>query len=101
MGEWLQSDLASWLAVLIAVGAAMLVWRIARRASYIEFHPGWSIHIDDDTGDVSVKVSITAVTNAAYVGGEGRLIFGRWKKDIVPVKFSKATPNCMRPNDSP
>ena len=91
--------MASWLAVAIAVGVAVVAWRFARNASYIEFHPGWNIHIDDDTGDVEVKGTVTIVSNAAYVNGKGKLIFGRWRKNVINVQFSKGTPHYLRRNE--
>lgn len=97
--QWVQSDLASWLAVVIALGAAVIAWRVARAASYVEFHPGWDIHIDEETGDVEVKGKVTIITKAAYVGGKGKLIFGRVKRDIIPVTFIKAIPNLLNRND--
>jgi hypothetical protein len=97
--QWVQSDLASWLAVAIALGAAVIALRVARKASYVEFHPGWDIHIDEDTGDVEVKGKVTIVTDAAYVDGKGKLIFGCIKKDIIPVTFVEATPHMLHKNE--
>ena len=101
--SWIAGDLPSWLSFLIAVGAAVLAWfawRIARKASYIEFHPNWNIHIDDDTGDVEVKGRVTIISHAAYVGGHGQLTFGRWKKRVIRVQFVESTPILNRPNET-
>lgn len=78
----------------------MLAWKYARRHSYIEFHPDWNIHIDDDSGDVEVKGRATIVSDAAFVGGNGKLTFGHWKKRVIRVQFDESTPIFNRPNQT-
>ena len=101
--DWFAGDLPSWLSFLIAVGAAVLAWfawRIARKTSYIEFHPNWNFHIDDATGDVEVKGRATIISHAAYVGGHGQLTFGRWKKRVIRIQFVESTPILNRHSNS-
>ncbi len=63
MGEWLQSDLASWIAVVLAGTAAMLAWKALRRISYIEFDPDWTIQIQNNQVTVQGKVTVESVSS--------------------------------------
>jgi hypothetical protein len=80
MLDWLSSDLASWLAVAIALGAAVLAWRLLRPISYVEFHRDWHIEIKEKL--VTVNGRISSVTPSAYVSGTGSLKFNKNKIDL-------------------
>ena len=99
--EWAVSDLASWLAAVAALLAAIFAWRVLHRTSYLEFHPGWSININDDR-EVIVEGKVTTVSSAAFIRGRGTLrIGGFWifGGQSVRLLFQRAEPHMLRRNE--
>ena len=85
--QFVQSDLASWLAVVIALGAAVLAWKVLHPVSYIEFHPNWDVDITD--GIVTVKGNISLVSPAAYIEVLGSI---KLDKEIVLLNRKYVSP---------
>jgi len=92
--EWLQGDLASWLALVLMGVAVYLGYRTLRPTSYIEFDLDWNIKVDDG-GNVEVTGNISSVSPAAYITGDGSL---KCKKGKVKLRFKRAEPNLFYAN---
>ena len=73
--DWVTSNLASWLAVTIALVAALIAWRTLRSSTYVEIHPDWTIRTEDDGQGVTVVGRVTVVSPSAFLGGSGTLKF--------------------------
>jgi len=86
MCSWVQSDLASWLAVIIMVVATALAWRALRPASYIEFLKDWQVELKGDV--ITVIGKIILITPSAYINVRGSSL--KLNKNIVHLHLKSA-----------
>ena len=96
MWEWLQGDLASWLAVVLAVTAIYFAVRKLGQHTELNFT---RLHFDSDGGPISLEVELSTYSHAPNLKAEARLKIGgisypmRLEPLKTPTNWSFATLN--------
>ncbi len=85
MWEWLQSDLASWLAVGLALMAVFFTLRKPVKHTELSLS---RLHFDDDGGPISLEVELSTESHAPNFEAEASLKMGgvNYPMRLEPVK---------------
>ena len=99
MWEWLQGDLASWLAVVLAVTA--IYFALRKPVQHTELNLT-RLHFDADGGPISLEVELSTYSHAPSLKAEAKLKIGgvsypmRLEPLETPMNFQFATLNTFR-----